>query len=134
LRPAPPKSSETPKTWRERLQALRNVPPLLRMVWATSPVLSVATLGLRFIAALFPLASLWVGKLIIDLVVKAIRSQPIDRSLVWKLLILELLLAVSADALGRLVSLVDSLLGESVYQSRQFAADAPRHFAGPGFL
>ncbi len=110
------------------------MPPLLRMVWATSPVLSVATLGLRFIAALFPLASLWVGKLIIDLVVKAIRSQPIDRSLVWKLLILELLLAVSADALGRLVSLVDSLLGESVYQSRQFAADAPRHFAGPGFL
>ncbi len=112
MRPAPPKASETPQTWRERLQALRNVPPLLRMVWGTSPFLSVATLALRFIAALFPLASLWVGKLIIDLVVRAIRSQPIDRSLIWKLLIIELLLAVSADVLGRLISLTDSLLGD----------------------
>jgi len=82
------------------------------MVWATSPFLSIATLALRFISALFPLASLWVSKLIIDLVVKAIRSQPIDRSLIWKLLILELLLAVGADVLGRLISLVDSLLGD----------------------
>jgi ATP-binding cassette subfamily B protein len=112
LRPAPPKSTETPQTWRERLEALRNVPPLLRMVWATSPFLSVATLVLRFIAALFPLSSLWVAKLIIDLVVRAIRSQPIDRSLIWKLLIIELLLAVGSDVLGRLISLVDSLLGD----------------------
>ena len=112
MRPAPPKASETPQTWRERLQALRNVPPLLRMVWATSPALSLATLVLRFIAALFPLASLWVSKLIIDLVVKAIRAQPIDRSLVWKLLIIELLIAVASDVLGRCISLVDSLLGD----------------------
>jgi ATP-binding cassette subfamily B protein len=81
------------------------------MVWATSPSLSLATLGLRFIAALFPLASLWVSKLIIDLVVKAIRSQPIDRSLIWKLLIIELLLAIASDVLGRCISLVDNLLG-----------------------
>jgi ATP-binding cassette subfamily B protein len=44
--------------------------------------------------------------------VRAIRSQPIDRSLIWKLLIIELLLAVGADVLGRLISLVDSLLGD----------------------
>jgi ATP-binding cassette subfamily B protein len=112
MRPAPAKSSDTPQSWRERLQALRNVPPLLRMVWATSPLLSIATLVLRFIAALFPLASLWVSKLIIDLVVKAIRSQPIDRSFIWKLLIIELLLAIGSDILGRCISLVDSLLGD----------------------
>jgi ATP-binding cassette subfamily B protein len=82
------------------------------MVWATSPFLSIATLVLRFISALIPLATLWVSKLIIDLVVKAIRSQPIDRPLIWKLLIVELLLAVTADVLGRLISLVDSLLGD----------------------
>ena len=111
MRPLPPKSSETLQTWRERVQALRNVPPFLRMVWATSPGLSVATLAFRFIAALFPLASLWVGKLIIDLVVKAIRGRPTDRGLIWKLLIIELLLAVGADILGRVISLVDNLLG-----------------------
>lgn len=112
MRPAPAKSTEVPQSWRERLQALRNVPPLLRMVWQTSPALTVWTLLLRCISALFPLAMLWVSKLIIDLVVRSIRHQPIHRSDIWKLLILELLLAVGSDTLARFVTLVDSLLGD----------------------
>src|ERR1700743_879885 len=112
MRPRPSNSTETPQTWRERLQALRNIPPLLRMVWSTSPILSVCTLVLRAIAALFPIATLWVSKLIIDLVVKVIRHQPVDHSAIWKLLILELLLAVGSESLGRFISLVDSLLGD----------------------
>ncbi len=75
-------------------------------------MLSVSTLLLRGIAALFPLATLWVSKLIIDLVVRSIRHQAIHRSDIWKLLILELLLAVGSDTLGRFISLVDSLLGD----------------------
>ncbi len=112
MRPAPPKSGDAPQTWRERFQALRNVPPLLRMVWQTSPILTVSTLLLRAISALFPLATLWISKLIIDLVVRAIRHQHIERSQIWKLLILEGLLAVASDTTGRFVSLVDSLLGD----------------------
>jgi ATP-binding cassette subfamily B protein len=112
MRPPPPKASEVPQTWRERFGALRNVPPLLKMVWHTSPALTIATLVLRAISAAFPLALLWVSKLIIDLVVRSIRHQAIDRSLIWKLLIAELLLAVASDCLGRVVSLVDSLLGD----------------------
>lgn len=112
MRPVPPKDSELPQTWRERFQALRNVPPLLRMVWDTSRPLTISTLVLRCVSALFPLATLWVSKLIIDLVVRAIRHQHIERSTIWKLLVLELLLAVGADTLGRFISLVDSLLGD----------------------
>jgi len=112
MRPAPPKSADVPQTWRQRLVALSNVPPLFKMVWATSPGLSVSTLTLRCVSALFPLATLWVSKLIIDLVVRAIRHQPVAPSAIWKLLILELFLAIGADTLGRLVSLVDSLLGD----------------------
>src|ERR1022692_4187264 len=112
MRPPPPKSTDVPQTWRERLGALRNVPPLLKMVWNTSPALALSTLVLRLISASFPLALLWVSKLIIDLVVRAIRQQPFDRSLIFKLLIAELLLAVASDSIGRLVSLVDSLLGD----------------------
>ncbi len=82
------------------------------MVWETSRPLTISTLALRCIAALFPLATLWISKLIIDLVVRAIRHQPIDRSTIWKLLILELLLAIGSDTLGRFISLVDSLLGD----------------------
>ncbi len=112
MRPPPPRAEELPQTWRDRLEALRNVPPLLKMVWATSPALSVCTLLLRFVSALFPLATLWISKLIIDLVVRAIRGQAIDRSMIWKLLLLELLLAIASDTLGRFISLVDSLLGD----------------------
>ena len=82
------------------------------MVWETSRPLTVATLLLRCVSALFPLATLWVSKLIVDLVVRAIRHQPYHRSDIWKLLLLELVLAVGSDTLGRLVSLVDSLLGD----------------------
>ncbi len=112
MRPAPPKSTDTPQTWGQRLRALSNVPPLLKMVWATSPGLTVSTLTLRCVSALFPLATLWVSKLIIDLVVRAIRHQPVATSAIWKLLILELLLAIASDTFGRLISLVDSLLGD----------------------
>jgi ATP-binding cassette subfamily B protein len=82
------------------------------MVWETSRSLTVSTLLLRCISALFPLATLWVSKLIVDLVVRAIRHQPYHRSDIWKLLVLELLLAVGSDTLGRFISLVDSLLGD----------------------
>jgi ATP-binding cassette subfamily B protein len=112
MRPVPPKPTDLPQTWNDRFQALRNVPPLLRMVWHTSPSLAISTLLLRSIAALFPLATLWVSKLIIDLVVRAVRHQYVQHSLIWKLLILELLLAVGSDTLGRFISLVDSLLGD----------------------
>ena len=40
-----------------------------RMVWETSPPLVVATIVLRLLRALLPLAMLWVPKLIIDAVV-----------------------------------------------------------------
>ncbi len=112
MRPAPPNSNDAPQTWRERFRALRNVPPLLRMVWQTSPTLTVSTLLLRAISSLFPLATLWISKLIIDLVVRAIRHEHIDRTQIWKLLVLEGLLAIASDTTGRFVSLVDSLLGD----------------------
>lgn len=108
----PPKPEDLPQTWRERFQALRNVPPLLKMVWDTSHILSIFTLLLRCAAALIPLGMLWISKLIIDLVVRAIRHQHIDESTIWKLLVLELLLAVVADTLSRFIALVDSLLGD----------------------
>ena len=112
MRPTPPKSEQSPQTWADRLNALKNVPPLLRMVWATSPSLCLASLALRLVAACLPLALLWIPKLIIDIVVRAIRHQAVDKSMVWKLLLIELGLAILADALGRFISLADSLLGD----------------------
>ena len=111
MHPAMPKKP-TPSGWRERLEALRNVPPLLRMVWETSPGLSVAVILLRFVAALLPVAMLWISKLIVDRVVAAISTKtPVDET-VWWLLGAEVALAVLGDALSRATSLSDSLLGD----------------------
>jgi ATP-binding cassette subfamily B protein len=54
-----------------------------------------------------PVLALWVGKLIIDLVAHA----P-DKSGVWPLLAIEILLAVASDVLSRAIALADSLLGD----------------------
>jgi len=61
-----PAASEKKPSLRQRFRAMRNLPPFLRMVWQTSPALTLASLGLRLIRALLPVAMLYVGKLIID--------------------------------------------------------------------
>jgi ATP-binding cassette, subfamily B, bacterial len=112
--PHPPhaKPADAPVTWRERLRALRNVPPLLRMVWETSPPLTAGTIVLRLIAALIPVGQLWVGKLIIDQVVRSIQKLPVDPHRIWVFLAYEIALAVLSDLLSRAVNLCDSLLGD----------------------
>ena len=100
------------KSWRERLTALRNIRPLLGLVWETSPPLTVATVVLRLFRALIPVAMLWVSKLILDAVVAWIRVPGTDATGIWELVALELGLAVFSDVLGRAVSLTESLLGD----------------------
>ena len=84
MSPHMPKVDQT-ATWRDRIRALRNVPPLLKMVWNTSPALATATVALRVILAVIPVAQLWVGKLIIDQVVHAITGRPGNPSHIWVL-------------------------------------------------
>ena len=114
-----------PTTWRERLGALRNLPPFLAMVWNSSRLLTATTVAVRLVRALLPIATLFVGKLIIDEVVQLthLTAQPVGLAS-WlrsgllgrleALLLAEFALAVAADLLGRLVSLVDGLLSDRV--------------------
>jgi len=110
---------------RERVGALKNVPAFLALVWRTSPFLTISSLLLRLVRALLPVVTLFVGKLIIDEVVLLAQrpEHPQTLALWWNsgllnwlsiLLIAEFALAVLADILGRVVSLIDSLLGERV--------------------
>ncbi len=114
-----------PTTWRERLGALRNLPPFLAMVWGSSRSLTVTTVAVRLVRALLPVATLFVGKLIIDEVVHLthltdrpagltgwLGSGLLDR--LEALLLAEFALAVASDLLGRIVSLVDGLLSDRV--------------------
>ncbi|MGE3845222.1 MAG: ABC transporter ATP-binding protein, partial [Vicinamibacterales bacterium] len=121
--PGDPAPGAERRTWRERVGALRNLPPFLKLVWRTSPALTLGQGVLRFARALLPVVTLYVGKLIIDEVVLLVQapgvaddfrqwlsSGQLDR-IGW-LLALEFGLAVLSDVLGRAVSLLDSLLSE----------------------
>jgi ATP-binding cassette subfamily B protein len=112
-----------PRSVRDRLGALRNLPPFLALIWRTSPALTTGTLVLRLLRAVLPVATLLVGKLIIDEVVRLARlpvhPAGLDDWLASGLLLrlglligAELVLAVLADALGRGVTLLDALLSE----------------------
>ena len=109
-----------PTSWRERLGALRNLPPFLAMVWDSSWQLTATTVAVRLVRALLPVATLFVGKLIIDEVVHlshlAVRPDSLAAWLgsgllgrLEVLLLVEFARAVASDLLGRAVSLVDGL-------------------------
>ena len=108
---------------RERFAALRNLPPFLRDIWRTSPLLALTSLLLRLARALLPIATLYVGKLIVDEAVRLVGlgTGAQDFAAMWRsgalhhllaLLAIEFALAVASDILGRIVGLVDSLLSE----------------------
>ena len=108
---------------RQRFGAMRNLPPFLREIWASSPWLTSASLALRLVRALMPVATLYVGKLIIDEAVRLVGAHvPHDTlSAAWQsgelsrlvqLLLLEFGLAIASDLFGRMVAYVDSVLSE----------------------
>jgi ATP-binding cassette subfamily B protein len=114
-----------PQTFRARLGALRNLPPFLKLVWQTSPGITLAQGVLRLARALLPVAALYVGALIIDEVVRLTQAPSAGATLEqWLasgaldalgiLLALEFGLAVVSDILGRGISLLDSLLSEKL--------------------
>ena len=95
------------------------------MVWAASPSLTAATITLRLLRALLPVATLYIGKLIIDDVVLLVQlpdkpatlQQWLDSGHLNKLGLLlaaEFAVAVLADMLGRVVTFLDGLLAEQV--------------------
>jgi ATP-binding cassette subfamily B protein len=99
---------------RERVSALRHLPAFLKLIWYTSPALALANIALRLLRAGLPLAMLYVGRLIIDAVVQLTKQPAPERVLtpVLTLVAFEFGLVLLADALGRGVALLDSLLGD----------------------
>ncbi len=82
------------------------------MVWETSPPLVSASVFLRLIRALLPLALLWIPKLIIDAVVAHVTRGAANLPQIWRWIAIELALAVLSDILARVNTLCDSLLGD----------------------
>ena len=98
---------------KDRFSALGNLPRFFKLVWQTSPSLTIANAVLRIIKSATPVAILYVGKLIIDQVVHISQSkQSISSDTLWKLIAIEFGLAILSDVLNRAITLMDSLLGD----------------------
>jgi len=97
---------------KEQFAALKNLPPFFKLIWKTHRGMTLANVLLRLIKSAIPLAMLWVGKEIIDEVIRLIDASQQDMAYLWLMVGIELGLAVISELLNRSISLLDGLLGD----------------------
>jgi ATP-binding cassette subfamily B protein len=114
--------------WRERLIALRNVPPVLRIVWESGPLVVSLGLVFRLISSLLPLAALWITKLIVDGIVQVASSHQPAKPLLWWLVAAEFAIAILGGILGRTIDYLDALLADKY--TRHISIRVMKHAAG----
>jgi ATP-binding cassette subfamily B protein len=112
----PGEPSTRPNTYRERFVSLRNLPKFFALIWEVSPPMMLSTMLLRLLRAAVPATMLYIGKLIVDEVVRLTQlsspSTTPDTTHLWTLIALEFGMAIASDALNRGVALLDSMLGD----------------------
>ena len=114
--------------WKERLSALRNIPPVLRIVWESGPRVIVLGLFFRLLVSVLPVALLWIGKLIIDGIVKVVTThQGVPRHF-WWLVAGEFGLAICGSLLSRAIDYFDSLFADNY--TRHVSIAVMKHAAG----
>jgi len=107
--------SETTNPWRERVRALRNMPPVLKILWESGP--SVVTWGLilRLIVATVPFGIAKVAQYIINGIASVLRggSLPVH---FWWLVGTEVGLNILLGLITRAIDYSDSLLANRYTQ------------------
>ena len=81
----------------------------LALVWATSPLLTIALAALTLVAGLLPAGIAWVGKLLVDSVVAAIQADGPTRE-VWLWLSVEAVLVATMAATQTGLNICNNLL------------------------
>jgi len=123
-----PATEEKPEktTFREQFSALGNLPRFFTLIWRVSKSLTITNILLRLIKSAIPISMLYVGKEIIDEVIRLIANNG-DQTYLWTMIALELGLAICSDLLNRLITLYDGLLGDLF--SNTSSVDIIRHAA-----
>ena len=113
--------------WHERMSALRNLPPVLKIVWESGPAVVGLGVFFRVLVAVQPLAILYISKLIIDGIVSIVsKHQPVPHRL-WWLVAAEFALAVLGNVFTRIVDFTDQLLADKY--TRHVSIQVMRHAA-----
>ncbi|GAO00110.1 ABC transporter [Komagataeibacter xylinus NBRC 13693] len=125
-----------PPSWRTRLGArfgvYGHVPRMFRQIWNCSPALTLASITLRLVQAIQPPLALYVGKLIVDEVIRTSAHAPASGTMLdWVLhgpatrleewIGLEFALIILSDLTSRAIVLVDGLLNERYINSVSLA-------------
>ena len=97
---------------KESIRAIRTLPPFLKLIWKTDASMALGNIILRIIKAGLPVTTLYVGKLIIDEVIRLAATPGAEREYLWTLVAIELGLAIFSALLSRAISLLDALLGD----------------------
>jgi len=113
--------------WDERVSALRNVPPVLKIVWRSSPTVVALGLVSRVLVSLLPLGMLAITKLIVDYVVHAVSTHQMVPRRFWWLVAAEFGLAILTSVLGRVIDYLDSVLADDY--SRHVSVQVMAHAA-----
>lgn len=97
---------------RNALAVFRQVPGTFKILWETSPAGTIAIALTSLVSALLPAAMAWVGKLIIDAVVRASASGlEVDRARVYRLVMTELALMAGTTVLTRIGRYLHEVIG-----------------------
>lgn len=126
-------SDEKPKpffaAWQERLEALKNVPPVLQIVWDSGRYVVVLGLVFRILVSLIPVSAGLVTARIID-TIKAISDKKVDlaNSYLWWLVALEFGLMVAGGIFGRIIDYYDRVLADRY--TRHVSIQVMEHASG----
>lgn len=113
--------------FREQFGALRNLPKFFKMIWATSKSLTIANIVLRLLKSVIPVLMLYIGKEIIDEVIRLINEGGNDYNYLYMMIGAELGIAIFSELISRTITLLDSLLGD-LFANRS-SVDIIRHAA-----
>jgi ATP-binding cassette subfamily B protein len=94
------------------LSSLAAIPRFFKEIWSVSPALFSGNGLARLLTALSPVATLWIGKIIIDEIILQISLDDQDLTRLWTYVGIEVAVVVFTELLNRLVTLTDGLIGD----------------------
>ncbi|MFT4567365.1 MAG: ATP-binding cassette subfamily B protein, partial [Saprospiraceae bacterium] len=89
---------------KEFFGSLRHIPRFFKKVWSASPNLFILNCLARLIISVLPIAILWIGKEIIDEVIRIVESSQPNNDVLWQFVAIEFALVISSDLLSRFIS------------------------------
>jgi ATP-binding cassette subfamily B protein len=98
--------------WQDRLSALKNVPPVLSIVWKAAPSVVVLGLVCRVLVSLVPVSIAKVAGLIIDQIKGIVDNRTHLTPHLWWLVGAEFALAILGNVISRFIDYFDSVLSD----------------------